>query len=259
MPAIREHFFSGTSNIVLPVKNKSFFPPEFRTGTRLSYYASLFNSVEINASFYRRPRPATMVKWSMEVPDSFRFSMKLSRAVTHAQKQLFNLAEARDFMAVITAMPKPGCLLVQLPPTFRPDLVQLKGLLLELKKYDWPVAIEFRHPDWYTHAVFDLLSGSDTALVLHDMRGSETPMAVTARNHVYIRFHGLEAGYRGSYTDDYLIEFARRIQDWVDQGKTVYCYFNNTLGSAVQNLLTLNRLVGQRNPVNDRTVSDPFS
>ena len=189
-----------------------------------------------------------MVKWSKEVPERFQFSFKLIKEVTHAQKQKINLAPVQDFMAAVTAMPKPGCLLVQLPPTFKPDLVQLRALLVELKNYDWPVAVEFRHPDWYNDAAFDLLSGLDIALVLHDMRGSRTPMAITARNHAYVRFHGPEAGYRGSYPDDYLVEFARKIHGWIDHGRTVYCYFNNTLGSAVENLLTLNRLVGQSNP-----------
>ena len=76
------NFYAGTSNIVLPVPNKSFFPPKYRDKTRLNYYASLFNSVEINSSFYKVPLPRTVEKWTTEVPPNFRFSFKLSKAIT---------------------------------------------------------------------------------------------------------------------------------------------------------------------------------
>ena len=236
-------YFSGTSNLVLPVKNKSYFPPAFQTGTRLTYYASLFNSIEINSSFYRRPYPATMMKWSKEAPDDFRFSFKLGKQITHARKREFNLGPLKDFMSAINAMAGPGCLLAQFPPSFDADLPQLEALLRELKKYSWPVAIEFRHRSWYNDAAFALLSRFDAAMVIHDFQNVASPVVFTAVNHVYIRFHGPEAGYRGSYYDEYLLEFASRIRQWIEEGRTVYCYFNNTLGAAIPNLQTLNRFV----------------
>jgi uncharacterized protein YecE (DUF72 family) len=239
-----DHYFSGTSNLVLPLKNKTYFPPEFQSGTRLTYYASIFNSIEINASFYQVPLARTLFKWSNEVPEDFRFTFKLFKEVTHSQKQQFDLRPISAFLAAIEAMPNRGCLLVQLPPKFGPDLVQLTMLLSELKGHHWPVAIEFRHPGWYKEQVFHLLSEFNSAMVLHDMRKSMTRMVITAESHVYLRFHGPEAGYRGSYPDEYLSEYAGYIRDWIDEGKTVYCYFNNTLGAAIQNLQTLNRFVG---------------
>lgn len=237
---LKHHYFSGTSNLVLPVKNKTFFPPEFQNSTRLTYYASLFNSIEINASFYRMPACRTINKWAGEVPDYFRFSFKLIKDVTHAQKQHFDLRPIPAFMEAICATSKRGCLLVQLPPNFEPNFVELSILLFELKDYDWPVAIEFRHRGWYNDDIFDLLSQFDVALVLHDIKKSATPMILTSYKTVYIRFHGPEGGYRGSYSDDYLNEYAEYIKDWIDDGKSVYSYFNNTLGSAVHNLQTLN-------------------
>lgn len=239
-----DHYFAGTSNLVLPVKNKSFCPPEFQDKTRLTYYASLFSSIEINASFYRMPLAQTVVKWSNEVPKGFTFSFKLIKEVTHAQKGCFDLRPIPQFMEAISATDKRGCLLVQLPPKFGPDLVQLTALLVELKNYGWPVAVEFRHPGWYTQRVFDVLADFNAAMVLHDMRKSAAPMVITSSTHIYIRFHGPEGGYRGSYPDDYLYEYATYIHDWITDGKMIYCYFNNTLGAAVQNLQTINRFVG---------------
>lgn len=237
------NFFSGTSNLVLPVKNKTFFPPDFQNQTRLTYYASLFNSLEINVSFYRMPLARTVAKWSSEVGDNFRFTFKLIKDVTHVIKNQFDLTAVDRFMANISATDKRGCLLVQLPPKFAPDLLQLELLLSSLATCDWQVAIEFRHPGWYTDAVFDRLAMSNVAMVLHDMRASATPMVTTSERFVYLRFHGPEGGYRGSYADDVLSEYASYIQDWLDEGKTVYAYFNNTLGASVHNLLTLNEMV----------------
>ncbi|HEY9001571.1 MAG TPA: DUF72 domain-containing protein [Mucilaginibacter sp.] len=238
-----ERYFSGTSNLVLPVKNKSYFPPEFQNQTRLTYYASLFNSIEINASFYRMPIARTVIKWSNEVQNNFRFSFKLIQHVTHMQKQQLDMRPITAFMTAISAIHKRGCLLIQLPPKFGPDIMQLTNLLAELQHYDWPIAIEFRHPGWYNTQVFDLLTQFNAAMVLHDMRKSAAPMINTSETHVYIRFHGPEGGYRGSYPDDYLYEYAGYIHDWVSEGKDVYCYFNNTLGAAVQNLQTLDHFV----------------
>src|ERR1700753_1084502 len=114
------NYFAGTSNLVLPVKNKSFCPPKFRDKTRLTYYASLFSSIEINASFYRMPLARTVAKWSGEVPEGFRFSFKLIKDVTHAQQGCFDLQPIPAFMQAISATEKRGCLLIQLPPKFGP-------------------------------------------------------------------------------------------------------------------------------------------
>jgi uncharacterized protein YecE (DUF72 family) len=118
---------------------------------------------------------------------------------------------------------KRGCLLVQLPPKFGPDIMQLTALLVELKDSGWPLAIEFRHRGWYRDDIFDLLSGYNAAMVLHDMQGSASPMVTTSDSHVYVRFHGPEGGYRGSYPDDYLYEYAEYVRQWLAEGKTVYC------------------------------------
>src|ERR1700749_19560 len=115
--SIHNQFFSGTSNVVLPVRNKSFFPPEFQQSSRLTYYASLFNSVEVNSTFYKLPLARTVAKWSTEVPDEFRFSFKLIQTVTHSLKQTFNLQPIPDFLQRLDTE-KRGCLLVQLPPKF---------------------------------------------------------------------------------------------------------------------------------------------
>ncbi len=235
-------FYSGTSNIVLPVSNKTFFPEAYREQTRLRYYASLFNSLEVNSSFYKIPLARTISKWATEVPDDFRFSFKISKEVTHTGRQEFNLHPVPKFLERIKATDKKGCLLIQLPPKFSLDIFQLTRLAAALRT-DWKLVIEFRHSSWYVNEVYQLLNGYDIAMVLHDMPGKAAPFILTSDKLIYQRFHGPEKGYRGSYGNDVLAEYAIYINEWLAAGKTVYIYFNNTLGNAVQNLFTLNQFV----------------
>ncbi len=236
-------YFSGTSNIVLPVKNKTYFPPEYQDKSRLAYYASLFNSVEINGTFYKMPLAKTIAKWNNQVPENFRFSFKLFQEVTHTGKKIFDLQHIPIFIDRINATGKKGCILVQLPPKFGIDLVQLGYLLTTLSPGYWPVAVEFRNSSWYTDEVFQLLRDHHAGLVLHDMATSATPLELTSAAFVYLRFHGPDGNYGGSYPDDFLAEYASYITEWMEEGKTVYVYFNNTMGNAVQNLVTLNKFV----------------
>ncbi|RYF86630.1 MAG: DUF72 domain-containing protein, partial [Chitinophagaceae bacterium] len=110
-------FYSGTSNIVLPIK-QSEYPPEYQGASRLTYYASLASSLEVNSSFYRIPKPATVEKWRESVPANFRFTFKVPKTVTHAKGLQFNQDELERFAETVEhAGEKKGCLLVQLPPS----------------------------------------------------------------------------------------------------------------------------------------------
>ena len=83
------------------------------------------------------------------------------------------------------------------------------------------------------------------AMVLHDRPPAITPIRILEADFVYIRFHGPGGSYRGSYTEDVLAEYADYIQEWLSDGKTVYTYFNNTMGEAINNLLTLRDQIRQ--------------
>jgi uncharacterized protein YecE (DUF72 family) len=81
-------------------------------------------------------------------------------------------------------------------------------------------------------------------MVLHDIPASATPqIADEFDKHVYLRFHGPNGGYKGSYPDDFLYEYAQYIKEWQTEGKCVYLYFNNTMGDAVGNLMTINKFL----------------
>ncbi|MDI3320616.1 DUF72 domain-containing protein [Pinibacter soli] len=248
-PDKKNLFYCGTSNVVLPVSNKSFFPQEFQAKSRLNYYSSLLNSVEINSTFYKLPMPRTVEKWVNEVPDAFRFTFKLSKTVTHVRELHYEVADVHRFMDVIEmAGNKKGCIIVQFPASITVVYIQKVRRLFEImrsteKLNGWHFAIEFRDMSWYNDKVYKMLEYYKAGVVMHDMPKSHTPIIDMERSFVYLRFHGEKGDYRGGYSDDFLREHAVAIREWLDEKIPVFAYFNNTIGAAIHNALTLNKYV----------------
>ncbi|MFI5159808.1 MAG: DUF72 domain-containing protein [Sphingobacteriales bacterium] len=244
-------YYAGTSGLVLPVPNKSYYPEEFKDKSRLCYYASLFNSIEVNSSFYKIPMAKTISKWTADVPAGFRFTFKLWRGITHEKDLFFDPANITRFMeAVNTAGFHKGCLLVQFPPSAKANLMpRLEQMAGYIQKADpdntWKIAMEFRHPSWYNDRLLQFAETNDLNIVLQDIPASATPLEYAIGDTVYLRFHGPGGKYRGSYPDDVLAEYSTYIREWLEDGKIVYAYFNNTMGDAVKNLDTLNTFVRQ--------------
>lgn len=242
-------YFSGTSGLVLPYPNKSLYPEEFRDKSRLEFYGSLFNSIEINSSFYKIPRGATIQNWVLTTPPEFRFTFKLWKGITHSKELLFNREELEQFMLAIShAGDKKGCMLIQFPPSLTSRMImQVERLLYAVEKANigspWPLALEFRHASWYQPDILEKLEELNTNLVLHDHRSGSVSRQDFDGQVVYLRFHGPDGDYRGTYQDDFIAEYAGYIRDWREEGKTVYVYFNNTMGNAIQNLTSLNTYV----------------
>ncbi|MBS1526053.1 MAG: DUF72 domain-containing protein [Bacteroidetes bacterium] len=223
------------------------FPPEHQHLSRLAFYALHENSIEINSSFYKLPQAKTITAWSLQVPGDFRFTFKLWKEITHQKNLLFKTEAIGRFMQAIE-LPRghKGCLLVQFPPSLQVTAEQQLGELLQaLDGFTWPVAVEFRHPSWHRESVFELLNRYQAALVLQDMPKAPSPFELTSDSHAYLRFHGPQGNYKGSYSDDFLYEYAYYIHDWLQEGRTVYAYFNNTAGAALANLHFLKRALDQ--------------
>ncbi|XHR96998.1 DUF72 domain-containing protein [Mucilaginibacter sp. UC70_90] len=237
-------FFGGTSGLQIDRPRRD-FPPEYSHLSRLGYYALRENSIEINSSFYKTPQAKTVARWATEVTEGFRFTFKLWQGITHQKSLFFNEEDVTRFMqAIHLPETERGCLLVQFPPGLQAGaLPQLTELLEALKPYTWPMAVEFRHPSWYRDEVFELLNWYPAAMVLQDMPKSATPMEITADELVYLRFHGPSGNYKGSYSESFLSEYASYINEWQQEGKTVYVYFNNTAGAALENLQLLKQLL----------------
>jgi uncharacterized protein YecE (DUF72 family) len=252
-------FFCGTSGLVLGVPNKQDFPEEFRGGTRLEYYASLFNSIEINSSHYKIPQRATFAKWADSVPAGFRFSVKLWQGITHAPGLHFIPMEVDRFMYAAAGLSsKKGCLLVQLPPRAKADRAgQLERLLERILvggDGQWRIAVEFRDRSWYTRDTGALLERYGAVGVIQDMPASNLIEPMGNTSFVYKRYHGPDGDYRGGYPNELLHGEAEKVNDWLMDGKDVYVYFNNTIGDAYQNVRSMQDFV--LNTLNARSPAD---
>jgi len=245
-----EHsYFSGTSGILLPYKNRSFYPEHLEGKNRLAVYSLLFNSLEVNSSFYKIPREETVRRWSEETADSFRFTFKLWKGITHQKELGFDAQDVVRFLSVIDAVSqKKGCLLIQLPPSCKFTSIgkltePLDCISQDKRSEAWQVCVEFRNDSWYREETLILLKSYGMHLVIHDKDTLGMRLQYTDTKIIYMRFHGPDGDYRGSYSDSVLKEYSTYINGWIAEEKEVYTYFNNTIGAAIENLNTLAKYI----------------
>ena len=194
MAMFPSNIYTGISGLLVP-GNQSTYPPAFQGKSRLQYYAHLFNSIEINSSFYKTPQPKTVAKWGESVPDDFRFTFKLSKAVTHSKGLEYNEKELEIFMKSVAEIGnKKGCLLIQFPGSFRIDkLDRLQQLLADVEWYnqgEWQLAVVFRHLSWYEQETTEILKEYNAITVWQDKPAAPTPTDIAEGKTVYIRLHG---------------------------------------------------------------------
>jgi uncharacterized protein YecE (DUF72 family) len=206
----------------------------------LEHYATLFDTVELNATFYRLPRRATVDGWVERSPPGFVFAVKASRYLTHVRR-LRDLDRGVDrFYACIEPLlptPKLGPALWQLPETFHRDDERLAATLESVPRGRH--CFEFRHASWFVPEVFELLRRHGAALVIGDHPERPFQAHKLTADWTYIRFHHGSRGRRGNYSDAELDEWAERIAAWRARAD-VYAYFNNDWeGFAVRNGLAL--------------------
>ena len=241
-------FYSGLSGLQLPVP-KYMFPEEHQTSSRLQYYSTFFNSIEVNSTFYKLPRKTTMNRWNSSVSDHFKFTFKFWKQATHNKGLLFDPVDIAEFLTIVNNIgSKKGCILLQFPPSIKiQSLDQLARLLSQVRQLDmdrsWDIAIEFRDDSWYEEEIYTLTNFYKATIVIHDKAGRSSPFTIPFLDTVYVRFHGPSGNYKGSYEDGLLREYASYIKEWLLDKKRVYVYFNNTMGDAFNNLNTLNRFV----------------
>ncbi len=222
------------------------YPHGLPARDRLDHYTQVFDTTELNASFYRWPKPATFAGWCRRLPAGFRMSVKAPRGLTHA-KRLYSPEVWVERIAVgwHELGERRGVLLVQLPPGMPRDDARLAYFLGRLPEWV-PTAVEFRHPSWLAEEVFDLLASHRAAYTI--MSGAGLPCVLRATGpFVYLRLHGPDHDhlYGGSYSDADLGWWAERIWEWRNSGKDVWVYFNNDgAGHAVRNASRLRTLLG---------------
>ena len=223
------------------------YRPGLPARDRLGRYVEVFDTVELNASFYRWPPPASFASWRRRLPDGFELTVKAPRGLTHARR----LYGPEQWIERMTAglhelAGRRGPLLVQLPPSMQRDDERLDYFLRRVPAWMRPV-LEFRHPSWSDDSVFALLERHGAAYCV--MSGAALPCILRATSDVvYIRLHGPDPGslYAGSYSSEDLGWWAERIREWERAGHQVYAYFNNDGGgNAVRDAVALRAALSQ--------------
>jgi uncharacterized protein YecE (DUF72 family) len=216
------------------------YPPGLPPRRWLEHYATLFDTVEVNNTFYRLPSRDAVASWVEQTPPDFLFAVKASRFLTH-MKRLTDMGRGverfYERIEPLVRSPKLGPVLWQLPENFHRDDERLAGALERLPSGRH--CFEFRHPSWFAREVYELLREHGVALVIGDHPQRPFQTHELTADWTFIRFHHGSRGRNGNYSERELETWRCRIQGWRARVE-VFAYFNNDWeGYAVRNGLWL--------------------
>jgi uncharacterized protein YecE (DUF72 family) len=203
------------------------YPEKLPAKRWLEHYAGLFDTVEVNNTFYRLPSESAVKAWADQTPRGFVFAVKASRYLTHVKRlKTIDVGTARFFdpLEALIEARKLGPVLWQLPANFRRDDDRLQRALEGLPSGRH--CFEFRHPSWFTDDVYALLRDHDAALVIGDHPERPFQTHEITAGWTYVRFHYGRRGRHGNYSVRELELWKRRIAAWRSRVE-VYAYFDN--------------------------------
>lgn len=220
-------FRCGTSGFQYDHWRGSFYPEGLPRSAWFQHYASRFDAVEINSTFYGLPSHEAVRSWKEQAPRDFVFALKFSRYGSH----LKHLEDAEDTVSNFLAPARElggslGPVLVQLPPRWKPNPRRLKAFLKRTPD-DVRWTVEFRNRDWLVDEVFRILEDHGAALCIHDLL--ENHPRVLTTDWTYMRFHGPER-YSGTYSSRVLQGEAGWVAARLQEGLHVFAFFNNDEG-----------------------------
>ena len=214
----------GTSGWSYSEWKGRFYPEGLSQKKWLPFYAEHFSTVEINMTFYRLPKPDTLMGWLDKTPSDFMFTLKANRQITHYKKLKDVKSDLRYFYILADSLQdRLGCILFQLPPSLTLDLDLLKSFLSILSSSHKNV-IEFRHESWFTERIYDLLREHKVTFCVVSSPKLPDTIIETAETS-YFRFHGRIGWYKYNYSDDELKEWAEAIRK--TEVQECFIYFNN--------------------------------
>jgi uncharacterized protein YecE (DUF72 family) len=220
-----------------------FYPDDLPTSKWLQYYTEHFDTVELNASFYRLFPRSTFEGWRQKVPEGFVYAVKLWRGITHLKKLSAEQDSLDDVIDRMEGMGEAlGPVLVQIPPSLHLDMERLEAFARMMpSRIRW--ALEVRHSSWFVDELWEVLKEHNAAFCMADSPGESFPRKVTT-DFAYVRFHGEQVTYAGKYSKETLQDWAAFIGGVLDDGKDVYAYFNNDIdGHAVTDARQLQELI----------------
>jgi uncharacterized protein YecE (DUF72 family) len=226
------HF--GTQGWAYPDWIGVFYPPGAKQEDYLPFYAEVFDTVELDTTFYHPPRPAIARSWEKRVPANFRFAAKVPRAITHDAGLVGCDAEFAAFVAALDPLgEKRGPLLVQLPAGFQRHAETERALseFLAAAPSGVKVAVEFRDVSWHGAETYDRLRTHGAALAWTAWRELPSATEVTA-DFLYLRWLGVRewVGKYDRVTLDRATEhdaWERNLRRALPQVREVFGYFNN--------------------------------
>jgi len=219
-----------------------FYPPhEVTTKNWFAYYANVFRTVELNAPFYRWPKPATVRRWKREAPVGFIYTVKVNQLITHERRMVRTKKLVQSYYEIAPILAeKMGCFLFQFPPSYRYTASRLKSIVTQLDPAHRN-AVEFRHRSWWRESVYRALS--DRGIAFCAVSAPRLPETIPANQRLlYVRLSGRTRWYRHDYSREELHAWVERIRG--SCAEEVWIYFNNDRqGYAVKNALMLRRML----------------
>lgn len=239
---MRQDYFIGCSGFHYDDWKEQFYPQKLAKSKWFEYYASQFNTVELNVTFYRTMKDAFFQGMYDRSPVDFRFSVKAPRWVTHYNR-FVDVKEGLDaFYHQLKdgLKEKLGCVLFQLPPSVVYSEEFLERIILCLDRRFYNV-VEFRNESWWNDSTIQRLHSEN--IVFSTVGYPCLPTGIiTGLPIFYGRFHGSPKLYYSNYDSDFLASLAGKIKD--SNASQVYVYFDNTAeGWAVHNAVELRQLL----------------
>lgn len=229
LPPVAAGIHVGCSGWVYRHWKGGFYPADLPQKRWFAHYSDAFDTVEINASFYRLPLASTFDGWRDKAPQGFRYALKANRFLTHMKKLVDCEQPLAEFIALARRLGRAlGPILYQLPPSLRIDVERLDAFLARLPR-DLEHVVEFRHSSWYHEAVLALLDRHGAGFVAHDLVGLASPRWASGRT-AYVRFHGTGGKYHGRYSDAQMSQWAQWLAEQRALGRSAWAFFNNDIG-----------------------------
>lgn len=210
----------------------TFYPPGFTSRQFLPFYAQVFDTVELNATFYAIPSGSTVRSWATRTRPGFLFTAKMPQAITHDKRLLDAEEEVSVFLDTMKLLDdKLGPILIQFPRSFTRRYEDDLRAFLPLLPRDIRFAVEFRSQSWNDDEVFHLLREFDVAWCINDWQDLP-PVVETTTDFSYLRLIGFhqEFSYLGRVQRDRSQEvasWARTITDLGTEVNRIYVYVNN--------------------------------
>jgi uncharacterized protein YecE (DUF72 family) len=230
----------GCSGYYYPQWKNLLYPKGLAPRNWLTHYSSIFNTVEMNGTFYRQPKPADLKKYAAATSDGFTFSVKMSRYITHVQRlKVKDTVTAFQDLILNGLGQKLQHFLFQMPPTFKFSDENLESIISTIPHTPQNV-IEFRHISWWNDAVREALASANITFCNVDFPGLDSWFIHTSPMF-YLRLHGSPQLFVTPYEESRLENFYK-LFPIAAQGCTLY--FNNTVTEAgFQNAMTMKKIV----------------